>query len=102
MGKWIGLLDKNGKQICEGDRLRHYTEEPYQEVHGKWTDNKVICRNGMWLAEYLISDKGQQLPVGYSAGQIIDYIDEDRRHDKMAYFSSDWFGNIESLEVING
>lgn len=68
-----GFLDATGREILEGDLIRFPLEPTFQVVHGEWSDKRVVFRNGVWLVEYFRSEKGQIMPVGYSAGELSDF-----------------------------
>lgn len=65
------FADIHGREIMVGDRVRLSTEINV-EVHGKWVDYTVIKRPGGYALSYLISEKGQILPVGYSGNYMPD------------------------------
>lgn len=70
------LLDANGQMIHVGDMVRLAVDNPFGEVHGEWCDYTVEkCPAGYRLS-YFVSELGQKLPVGYTAGFMSDYIME--------------------------
>lgn len=71
-----GYLDATGREVREGDTIRVPIEYPFQDVHGTWSEKRVVFRNGTWIGEYLRSEKGQILPVGYGAQELDTMLDE--------------------------
>lgn len=82
-----GFLDADGVEVCEGDLIRVPIEDPYQDVHGTWSEKRVVFRNGMWIGEYFRSEKGQILPVGYGAQELKTMLDETGSSSKERFFT---------------
>jgi hypothetical protein len=82
-----GFLDLNQTPIRFGDTVRHATDEPFSDVHGQWVDYTVVHRNGRTVASYLRSEKGAKLPVGFTAGDLDGFIDDEEALDKERYFT---------------
>lgn len=61
-----GLLDKNGVEIFEGDLFKRPVTIN-NERFGTWSINEVRIHNGFPIAIYVVSEKGQIIPRGYSA-----------------------------------
>lgn len=73
-----GLLDKNGKEIFEGDILKCKVTVN-TDYHGEFCYNEVKNIKGQWVVSHLWSDKGK-LPRGYSAGFLLEsYFEYDSK-----------------------
>lgn len=68
-----GFLDANGTEILDGDLIRTEVNELGQQYHGSWADYRVVFRNGVWVSDYVRSEKGRVLPPGYLVGVLADF-----------------------------
>lgn len=92
-GKKTGFLDSRGEEVRAGDIVRVEVEYPFEQVHGEWAEHRVVFRNGVWLAEYWRSDKGQILPIGYGAQELSDF---------RAYEGKEWlFAENDALRKLS-
>lgn len=66
-----GLCDSQGKEIHIGDIVRRFSDFNV-EVHGTYVDYTVVQVGIVPILSYLISEKGQVLPKGYTAQPLSD------------------------------
>ncbi|WP_155589395.1 hypothetical protein [Bacillus amyloliquefaciens] len=45
--------------------------------YGSWAIYEVVYRNGIWVAQYVVSETGVVLPRGYAARELIDYFNQE-------------------------
>ena len=78
VGQHVGIQYENDEKVFEGDLLK--IPSTNQEVHGAFTIQEVMFRNGTWIVEYLYSEKGQPIPPRYAGGELLgitDYTTKD-------------------------
>lgn len=79
----LGICDSKGIEFRVGSIVRRNTEINF-EVHGNWVDYRVILQGTTPLLSYLKSEKGQVLPIGYTACCLCNEYDY-----KMFVFATD-------------
>lgn len=82
-GSLLGLCDSNGVEFRVGSKVKRINP-CNEEVHGAWVVYKVTLQGTVPLLSYFISEKGQVLPVGYTAGCLCNEYDH-----KMFVFATD-------------
>lgn len=81
------LVDVTGAMIHVGDVVRAAVGVN-DEFHGSWADYTVEKAPGGYRLSYFISEKGQRLPVGYTAGYLSDtFMEKEDRSMKDMVFS---------------
>lgn len=81
-----GFADKRGRELFLGDVVRAAIEEPFNETHGNWADYEITKAAGGYVLSYVRSEKGCQLPFGYT-GTFINQFGVDELPDlKMLLF----------------
>lgn len=74
------FLDREGEMIHVGDVIRAPVSGNV-ELHGTWADYTIEKAPGGYKLSYLISEKGQCLPIGYTGGYMPDVLPESDEHD---------------------
>lgn len=80
IGRKIGILDKNGIEICVGDKVRYYNEECIV----LWNDSAkgyqaMLCRSQWYGDDAYNSDsygKCYDLPMGNGAKMELELFDQ--------------------------
>nr|WP_206701192.1 YopX family protein [Bacillus amyloliquefaciens] len=71
-----GLKDKNEKIIYNGSIFKSPVNINHQ-IHGSYAIYEVVQRNGIWIQQFLKSEKGFSAR-GYMAGLLIDNFGDNR------------------------
>lgn len=93
-----GLKDKNEKLIFEGDIVKVPTQ-CNKELHGSYSLQEIVWRNGNWVLSYISSEKGRKLPRGWSACFLHDQW-SDEYEKEFIFTNADIFQTYNMLEVV--
>lgn len=74
------FLASDGQPLCVGDEVRAPVSIN-QNVHGTWAEYEIKKAPGGYVLSYLRSEKGQVLPIGYTAGYMYETIPDDDEVD---------------------
>jgi hypothetical protein len=69
-----GCCDSAGQEIFVGDIVRREVTGNV-DYHGTWSDYKVQLQGHVPVLSYLVSEKGQKLPPGYTGCCLSDVYD---------------------------
>ncbi|MGI9902458.1 hypothetical protein KK159_12140 [Bacillus velezensis] len=70
------LKDKNGKLVYGGSVFK-VPVSINRQIHGSYAIYEVVQRNGIWIQQFLRSEKGFRAR-GYMAGLLIDNFENER------------------------
>ncbi|WP_122503955.1 YopX family protein [Bacillus velezensis] len=70
------LKDENGKLVYDGSVFK-VPVSINRQIHGSYAIYEVVQRNGIWIQQFLKSEKGFRAR-GYMAGLLIDNFENDR------------------------
>ena len=92
-----GLCDSNGTSISVGSRIKKPVD-CNTEMHGNWAIYEVRLQGIVPILSYIRSEKGDVLPVGYTASVLSDEYDQ-----KLFVFAKNSQGlrPENNIEVIN-
>lgn len=93
------FIDKNNINICVGDTVR-LPCDCNNETHGDWCDYTIEKAPGGYKFSYLISEKGQRLPVGYTSAYMSDMALDEELADHKGLLWKTGCKQIDVWEVI--
>ncbi|NMV98012.1 YopX family protein [Bacillus velezensis] len=70
------LKDKNGKLVYDGSVFK-MPVSINRQIHGSYAIYEVVQRNGIWIQQFLKSEKGFRAR-GYMAGLLIDNFENEK------------------------
>ncbi|MED3334670.1 YopX family protein [Bacillus velezensis] len=70
------LKDKNGKLVYDGSVFK-VPVSINRQIHGSYAIYEVVQRNGIWIQQFLKSEKGFRAR-GYMAGLLIDNFENEK------------------------
>lgn len=70
-----GLCDSMGTEIKVGDKVK-INVDCNVDLHGEWAIYEIKLRGIVPVISYLVSEKGQILPVGYTGRPLSDLYDQ--------------------------
>lgn len=73
-GTPLGLCDSSGLEFKVASIVRRNSEINF-EMHGSWVEYKLTLQGTTPIMSYFRSEKGQVLPIGYTACCLSDIYD---------------------------